>query len=303
MTRLAVIGAIAFVAVAAHISPVVSAGDTVVLPRGTPYAQPSPVERGTSAALTTAQGQIPACPAARIDVLPLSAGRANIVIQSECRGTELVRLQYAGVEFLRRFDATGQLDFVLDCFAGDSSDIGIVFADGSQERRRVATSDLDRVSKVAIIWNSPVNLDLHAFEYSAAPDSPDHVWVGAPLTEQDARRKITATSKGHGYLSSLSDGSEPGAKLEVYTFFHAKGAQRGVISMALDYESRARSQPSPDTCGTGLYAELEYEAILLERQKAPVRLFRKFASLNCTAKLSGLDRLNHKAVPEIVIKN
>lgn len=302
MARLAVIGAIGAAVFAAHILPASSAGDAAEPPKPA-QGVPGVVNPGSSAALTTAQGPTPSCSTAKVDILPRSTGRADIIIQSDCRQSEPVRLQYAGVEFVRRIDATGRLEFILDCFAGDSSDVTVVFADGSQERRRVVTSDLDRVTKLAIIWKAPVNLDLHAFEYSAPPQSPDHVWSGAPLGEQEARRKVAGTKRGHGFLSSISDGTEPGAKLEVYTFLHAPGAQRGVISMALDYESRARPESSPDTCGTGLYAELEYEAFLLERQKAPVRLFRKFSSLNCTAKLSGIDRLNHKTVPEIILKN
>jgi hypothetical protein len=266
-------------------------------------AQEKPfIERGT-AALTQAQGPVPSCPTERIELTPLSAGRSQIAIQSDCRKSEPVRIQYAGAEFVARIDQNGRLLFVLDCFAGDAPEISFIFADGTQDRKRAVALDLDRVTKLAVIWTAPVNLDLHAFEYSALPQSPDHIWSGAPLTENDARLKIGRTKRGHGYLSSASDGTGPGSKLEVYTLFHAPREPRGVISMALDYESRARPEHSPDTCGTGLYAELEYEAILLERQKPPVRLFRKFSSLDCEAKLSGIDRLNHKTVPEIIIKN
>lgn len=256
-----------------------------------------------SASLTPAQGLVPACPPPAFELTPISAGRARIVIQSECRRFETVRLRYANAEFIRAFDETGTLDFVLDCFAGDNIPATAEFEDGTTASETVRALDLDRMTKIAVLWSAPVNLDLHAFEYSALPESPDHVWAGAQRTEQDALRAVADTKRGHGFLSTSSTGEENGSKVEVYSFFHSPDQKRGVINMALDYESRSRSQRNIDTCGSGLYSELEFEAIKLEQNQSADRMFRKFLPLNCAMTLSGIDRLNHKTVPEIVIRN
>lgn len=256
------------------------------------------------AALTPAQGQLPRCEdKPKFEVIAKSAGRSEIEIQSRCRRFEPVKLTYADVGFVRVLDENGQLKFSLDCFAGDQIPVTAEFSDGTTIAQPVRTLDLDIVTKITVIWSAPVNLDLHAFEYSALPGSPDHIWAGAPRTETAARALAnTPPNRGHGFLSMSSNGREPGAKVEVYTFFRNGEQKRGVISMALDYESRARDQRNPDTCGTGLYSELEYEAILLDRNRAPERMFRKFLPLDCSKKLSGINRLNHKTVPEIVIR-
>ncbi len=262
-----------------------------------------PKRANIPAALSPAQGQLPRCEEPKLEVTAMPAGQSEIEIQSHCRRFEPVKMTYADVGFIRVLDEDGQLKFVLDCFAGDRIPVTIQFSDGTTITQPVRAQDLDIVTKIAVIWSAPVNLDLHAFEYSALPESPDHVWAGAPRTEAEARTLTYAPpSRGHGFLSMGSNGREPGAKAEVYTFFRNREQKRGVINMALDYESRARDQRIPDTCGSGLYSELEYEAILFDRNKAPERMFRKFLPLDCSIRLSGIDRLNHKTVPEIIIR-
>jgi hypothetical protein len=256
-----------------------------------------------SAALTPAGETIPACAAPRISIVPMRAGRAELVIDSDCRRFQSVRIRYASMEFVRTVDENGRLDFILDCIAGDAAPVEFVFADGSHVAKKLTTLDLDKVTKVAVIWSAPVNLDLHAFEYAAAPQSPGHIWRGSPSSESDAAKIIAAEKRGHGFMTVTSTGKENGTKLEVYTFWHQPGQKNGVINMALDYESRANGPRDMETCGSGLYSDLEYEAVLLDRNRPAKRFFAKFASLDCSKQLSGLDRYNHKSVPEIFIKN
>lgn len=257
-----------------------------------------------SAALTPAQNAVPSCPAPRIDLVPLRAGRTEIIIDSPCRKFEIVRIKYAGMEFIRPVDENGRLDFVLDCIAGDGVPVDFVFADGSSDSKKAVALDLNKVIKIAVLWSAPVNLDLHAFEYAAKPQSPEHVWAGAPSSESEALGKLGSQKRGHGFMSTISGGTEKGSKLEVYTFWNQPGQKSGVINMALDYESRAAPAGRDlETCGTGLYSDVEYEAVLLDRNAPAKRSFRKFSSLDCSITLSGLDRFNHKTVPEIVIKN
>lgn len=226
------------------------------------------------------------------------------MIDAPCRRFQKLRLDYAGVEFIRTINQDGRLEITLDCIGGNGASAEFIFADESRESRKISGLDLDRVTKIAVIWSAPVNLDLHAFEYSAPFQSPDHIWAGAPSSDAEARAKIANERRGHGFMSTVSTGAEQGVKLEVYTFWHSPGQKSGVINLALDYESRADpGKRDAETCGTGLYADLEYQAILIDRNAAPKRFYRKFASLDCSVTLSGLDRYNPQSVPEIVIRN
>lgn len=265
------------------------------------------IERGPpqprSAAVIGIQNIDATCPAPQIAIMPMSAGRSAISINSPCRQSESVRLQYAGLEFIRKLDQQGQLTFILDCMAGDTPPLKIVFSDGDQYSRQVKALDLERVTKLAVVWSAPVNLDLHAFEYSGSPQSDDHIWAGAPSTADESLGKTTEGERGHGFMSTTSLGDEAGTKLEVYTFWHRPGQGSGVINLALDYESRAKKKRDIDTCGTGLFSDLEYEAFLLARNAPAKRYFRAFTSIECSVTLTGIDRFNHKSLPQIFIRN
>lgn len=288
---------------AGHASPTVAGG---VQPAGQsmpPSSQDFRPAPEASASLTPAGEIVPSCAAPRISLIPMRAGRAELVVDSACRRFQTVRIRYAGMEFVRTVDENGRLDFILDCIAGDAVPVEFVFADGSHVAKKLTALDLDKVTKIAVIWSAPVNLDLHAFEYAAPPQSQGHIWRGSPSSETDAAKRIAAEKRGHGFMTASSTGKENGAKLEVYTFWHHPGQKSGVINMALDYESRASGPRDLETCGAGLYSDVEYEAVVLDRNGPAKRFFAKFASLDCSMQLSGLDRYNHKTVPEIFIKN
>ena len=87
----------------------------------------------------------------------------------------------------------------------------------------------------------------------------NHVWPGSPSSRWQSEERKRQDNRGHGFISFASDGRDGGDQLEVYTFVHAAHQTAGAITLALDYESRARRPRDPDTCGTGLYADLEYK--------------------------------------------
>ena len=213
-----------------------------------------------------------------------------------------MRVIYAGIEFMRRLDDGGNLTTQIDCIAGDGFPADLIFEDGSRSSLQVMALDLARVTKIAVLWRAPVNLDLHAFEYAAKPGKPGHVWAGAPSSARASEAGTAETRRGRGFMSSLSTGAEGGTKLEVYTFWRSPEQKGGVVSMALDYESRAREPQDPDTCGNGLYSEIRYETILFDRNVSYKQQFASLASIACNIQLSGLARYNNKTIPEISAK-
>lgn len=252
----------------------------------------------------TANGILPAasCPPALIKSEALPAGLMRVALLSPCRRTQTVRFVYAGFEFQRRFAEAGDLDMRLDCFAGDSAAVDVIFEDGSQVALAVAALDLHRVAKIAVLWEAPVNLDLHAFEYAARLDAPGHVWAGVPSSAEEAEARTAETGRGHGFISSVSDGSRAGRQLEVYTVWRDGRLKSGVISLALDYESRWRQPQTPETCGDGRYSEIRYQTFVFDRNGSIKRQTGVLAALNCGVQLSGAARYNTKTLPEIASK-
>lgn len=242
------------------------------------------------------------CPDAVLSAQPLPGGRSKVSIQSPCRQGQNVSLQYGPIVTQRMLDDKGGAEFIADMFLGSDVETGVLFTDGKQQHLQLAAGDLDQVIKVAVIWNAPVNLDLHAFEYAASPGEPGDVWSGAPRDAATAAALITQDDRGHGFVSSADDGKGTGPKAEVFTFLQSKHQSRGAIAMALDYETRG-SEPSGDACGSGRYAEVPIEVVVRNPGGAVSKQDGIISSMPCGKALSADARYQTGVVPDIRIHN
>lgn len=241
------------------------------------------------------------CGAPEITTEALDGGQMRIRVAAPCHKNETVQISYGGAELIRRLDAWGSLDFALDCFVGSSSQVEVRLADGTRRTFAARANDLDNVSKVALIWHAPVNLDLHVFEYGAGFDKPGHVWASAAGSQGAARINAQAERKGHGYLSAADTEKTVGDKVEVYTFFHNDEQSSGSIALALDYETRG-DKPSGATCGRGALAEIDFQVVILPRKGQATRQSGVLTRVDCGVSISREARFNQSALPGLRIR-
>lgn len=147
------------------------------------------------------------------------------------------------------------------------------------------------MSKVAVIWKAPVNLDLHAFEYLARPGGRGHVWAGAPSSAEKAKAEAIGGKIARGFLSSSADTTTLGDKVEVYTLWNVAGQESGVVSTAIDFESRGDT-PAGETCGDGKHARASYRLLLFARNQIFGDEQRVLAPAACGEALSREVRFN-----------
>lgn len=240
-----------------------------------------------------------ACGEPGVSLSPEAGGLTQISVASACRAGELVSITYADATLLERLDKDGKSSTLLDCFAGDAA-ITIAFEDGTSVARQPVTDDLTRYSKVAILWSSAVDLDLHAFEYAAAPGDPGHVWSAAPLSLAEAKGRAKRDQRGHGFLSTASAGKSIGMNIEVYTFVHDPREKAAGVKMGVDFASRG-TRADGDYCGAGRYAEIQFKAYTLQKGHVAQRLDLAFASLPCGTDISEAARINSRLIPELTI--
>lgn len=241
------------------------------------------------------------CRDTEISTEPLDGGQMRIRINAGCHAGEAVQLSYAGAEFIRKLNNWGALDFVLDCFAGSASAVEVRLADGTRKTLPVVASDLDKVSKIAVVWRSAVNLDLHVFEYGARDEESGHVWAKAPSSVQSARIAAQTDKRGHGVLSAVDDSESLGDKVEVYTFIHNDEQSTGTIAMALDYETRGE-KPQGASCGSGALAEVDFQVNILPRNGQVSRQSGVLARVECGSIIPHEARFNQSALPVLRIK-
>jgi hypothetical protein len=236
-----------------------------------------------------------------VEVEAMSAGLARLSVSARCLPRRKVHFHYDVLELVRDLDESGRLTLVFDCFLGEKTPLTVSFDGGSSIPVKLQTLDLDRVTKVAVSWKGSVNLDLHAFEYASSFSGPDHVWAGAPSSRWQAEDRKRQDDRGHGFISFTSDGKSEGSQLEVYTFVHEPHQSSGAITLALDYESRARRPRDPDTCGTGLYADLEYKVFVWRPDGRVSRSRGVFSALECDQPTDELARYSAKALPQLFL--
>ncbi len=264
-------------------------------------AASNPAVASSAGSGTTAAGP---CGAPEIVTQSLGAGLMRLSATSACRAKQDVVVEYGGARLMRGFDARGRLDTTIDAFAERTAPVELTFADGSQRSVAVTAKDLDAVTKIALIWRAPVNLDLHAFEYAAVRGEPGHVWAGAPSSLEAARAETEPQRRGRGFLSTRADDANAGPdgdRLEVYTLVHVAGQAPGTIALAVDYETRGEL-PVGATCGTGAMAEVPFSIVQLSASGQVSRQTGQFAAVACGTPLTADARYLQAALPIIKIR-
>lgn len=182
-----------------------------------------------------------------IDVTSFAAQGATsrIVASSLCRAGQVALFRHAGFEFATRFDRTGKAGLTLPIL-DDRQGVEIITADGARQKAELEYDEiaLDLALRIAVGWTTPVDLDLHVFEYSAGFGDEGHIWQQNPRQFRDVRRN------GGGYLSSFQAQTAGGQSIEVYTFWANSRARKGYVRIALDHASRG-DEPSGAFCGGG----------------------------------------------------
>ena len=252
--------------------------------------------------INTSTAPAGSCEAAKVSASPLAGGRLQIAIDSPCRRAQNVTLRYGSYDFVRRLGPGGQATLVLDLFMGHKGPATLSFADGSNHNLDTGPGDLTATSKVALIWQSPVDLDLHAIEGGGAFGKPGHRWPGAASTVEAAQAEATGNGRGAGFVSSIDDGGHEGTKIEVYTFVHSAEQESGAVSMLIDYVSRG-AKPTGEMCGSGALAEIPFTVVVLDHKGQTTTENGIVPAAKCGETLTGNARYLRGALPDLRFRN
>ena len=162
-----------------------------------------------------------------------------------------------------------------------ASDAVLRFAGGETIDFNIAFSDTERMTRVALAWELPVDLDLHAFEFGALPGSGGHVRPDRPRSHSDVRRR------GGGYLLEYQPVGGVGQSVSVYTYWRRHGGRAGVVKLGVEFASRDGGQ-RPDTCGGGALAEPDFTVLRSVAGKLERPRRRRLAALDCAAITGGI---------------
>ena len=242
----------------------------------------------------------PLCLSPRISFRPAGLGLTEIAVQSDCRAGQDMIIDYGGASFIQNLDDAGRAAFVLDCFAGYRELIRVRFMDRT-EVMRLPPEQTARLTKVAILWSSGVDLDLHAFEFGATFGDARHVWSGKSPPPDRVQSAPGADRRGRGLVTTSSRGQSLGTSAEVYTYLHHPDEPAGSIRFAVDFVSRG-DRASGDFCGDAPRAGVQLRIVVLQPDGAVRQSTAEFSALPCGTELSSAARFNTKLIPELWVR-
>ena len=173
----------------------------------------------------------------------------------------------------------------------------LTFVDGATVDFDLPFKSVERIARVALVWDQPITLGLNALEFGALPGSDAHVRAENPRSFRDVRRS------GGGFLHSFRSVDGLGQNAEVYTYWTRAGGNLGIVSMMVDFASRYRDRVD-GTCGTGQLAAPQYLVLRSEAGVPERPILRRLASLDCSeiGRETGDKRLISEGVADLLIR-
>jgi hypothetical protein len=130
-------------------------------------------------------------PSITVDVRP---GALTIVsVEAPCDAGKVALLGYDTLEFGLALDGSGRGNVTVPGLQ-PSTEAELRLPSGDGLAFELPFVDTNRLDRVAIVWDAPVRLDLHAFEFGARPGTGGHVGPDQPRSFAAVRRH------GGGYL-------------------------------------------------------------------------------------------------------
>ncbi|MEM6489263.1 MAG: hypothetical protein AAF677_13525 [Pseudomonadota bacterium] len=221
-----------------------------------------------------------------------SAGETDVIIASPCHADTVATVTYHGITVGVKIDRGGQAVATMYGFA-TSTEVELAFDDGEVVSFDAPFQGVDRIERVAVAYDDPVSLNLHALEFGAEVGGDAHVHPGNPRDFRAVRRR------GGGYLTTMKPVEGVGQTLQVYTHFVRRGGTTGVVRMYLDFASRDVDR-LPAACGTGAFARPAFEVLRASRGREERPNPGRLAPVACDD-VGNADTLIGAAVRDIII--
>ena len=232
-------------------------------------------------------------PAMTIDVR--RGARTVVSVIADCQANTVAELHYSGLRLAVPLDANGRGQATVLGFEANAPAL-MIFRNGEKIDFDLPFKGINRVSRVALVWDLPITLELNALEFGAGLDSEGHVRPANPRSFDDVRRE------GGGFLSSYRSAYGKGQNIEIYTHWARRSGDSGIVKMMVDFASRNRDRLQ-GTCGTGPYAAPQFLIMRSIRGRVERPILRRLAALDCSriTQETGDKRLISGAVDDLVI--
>jgi len=170
------------------------------------------------------QAELSAC-AVWLVVTPSISGMLDASVYAPCDRDAAVQISHAGLTFDTRIGPDGQLVQMVPALTADAT-VTLTFADGREQSDSTLVTDLGSLERVALQWESPASLLLHAYEFGAQYGETGHIHAGNPLAPG---------VHGHGFMTVLGDPMIPGGRMaQVYSYPSGQSSRTGSVVLEIE---------------------------------------------------------------------
>ena len=287
-----------------RIAAIAPAGRSADLPNPGLALRRAPVEPGTEPKPErapkddTKPAADPNCtvpPSAELEIR--RAARTIVRIAAPCQPESVAELNYSGLRLAIPLDRQGQGKVLALGFEANAAAV-VKFTDGKEINFDLPFRGIGRIERIAVVWDIPVALELHALEFGAKTGDDNHVNPQNPRAFGDVRRA------GGGFLHTYRGYAGYGQNAQIYTHWKRRGGEGGIVKLMIDYASRNRDRLD-GTCGTGTYAAPGFFVLRSSSGRLTKSATRQLASLSCSrvSEEIGDKRLISGAIRDLVVTN
>ncbi len=197
----------------------------------------------------------------------------DVLVLAPCFPGEILRLTYHGLTMAKQADASGQVEFAVLGFE-PRTPATVIFPDGSDLNLDLRFQGTERIHRVAMVWDDPVTLGLHALPLRAEEGSAGHI-------RPDNQGSLAEARRGGGYLSKIEPAGGGGDRAWIFTYFPPRSGQHDVVRLRVDYPTRTVAR-APETCGDGAYSSPAFRIIRSDRGQMSAAVDRRLTAIDCS---------------------
>ena len=162
------------------------------------------------------------------------AARTIVRIAAPCQPESVAELNYSGLRLAIPLDRQGQGKVLALGFEANAAAI-VKFTDGKEINFDLPFRGIGRIERIAVVWDIPVALELHALEFGAKTGDQNHVNPLHPRAFGDVRRA------GGGFLHTYRAYAGYGQNAQIYTHWKRRGGEGGIVKLMIDASSMSTS--------------------------------------------------------------
>jgi len=192
------------------------------------------------------------------------AGRADVNVERARGGSQRIKIEYDDETYTGQLDwaGRGRVSFAL---LAPVNSFTVLLTEAAPIRCGIDVPDFDKFYRVVLIWNDPVQLDLHVIE-------PGRMMGGFGSVSRDRSNAALKDADGQMDINMGPPAEGTSSQLSYVVARPTDSTQTRLFSFRMDYVTRGTT-PKPPYCDESPLADIQAQLVILDRGKVQRRAY------------------------------